>query len=232
MAKTPATTPARRPAIVGAFATRPRLVGSILAGFAASLAVAYFTDLRTTTAVTAGWDVMCVVFGVLITLYMTDSDPEAMRRHAAKADEGRIVVLVLILLASAVSVAAITLELSAAKTDHGLVRAIYLTLAFVTVALSWAFVQLNFALHYAHAYYTRADGRAGDAGGLYFPGKAAPDYWDFLHFSIVIGVAAQTADIAFTEKGLRRLGTAHSLFAFVFNTVVVALTINLLASLF
>jgi uncharacterized membrane protein len=65
-----------------------------------------------------------------------------------------------------------------------------------------------------------------------FPGKEAPDYWDFLHFSIVIGVASQTADIAFTDKALRRLGTAHSLFAFAYNTVIVALTINLLAGLF
>ena len=65
-----------------------------------------------------------------------------------------------------------------------------------------------------------------------FPGGEPPDYWDFLHFSIVIGVAAQTADIAFTDRRLRRLGTAHSLIAFVFNTLIVALTINLVAGLF
>jgi uncharacterized membrane protein len=105
------------------------------------------------------------------------------------------------------------------------------TLAFVTVALSWFFVQLNFALHYAHAYYTRAKAGRSDAGGLVFPGTKAPDYWDFLHFAIIIGVATATADIDITDKGLRRLGTAHSLFAFAFNTVIVALTINLLAGL-
>ena len=224
--------PAQRPAIVGAFVARPRLVGSIATGFAVSLAVAYFTELRAVTAVTLGWDAMCLVFATLMTLYMTDRDAEAIRSHAAQADEGRIVVLVLILMASVVSIAAIAGELAAAKNDQGITRAVHVTLAFVTVTASWAFVQLNFALHYAHAYYTRADGRPGDAGGLYFPGKEPPDYWDFLHFSIVIGVASQTADIAFTDKGLRRLGTAHSLFAFAFNTVIVALTINLLASLF
>jgi len=131
-----------------------------------------------------------------------------------------------------VSVVAIAMELSAAKAEHGLARGVYVALAFFTVAMSWYFVQLNFALHYAHAYYTAAAGRLGDAGGLLFPGKEAPDYWDFLHFSIVIGVASQTADIAFTDKALRRLGTAHSLFAFAYNTVIVALTINLLAGLF
>jgi uncharacterized membrane protein len=229
MARTPAR---RRPAIVGAFVTRPRLVGSMLTGFAASLALAYFTELRTVTAGVAGWDVMCLTFTGLMTLYMSNENEQGIRAHAAKADEGRAVVLVLILLASVVSVVAIAMELSAAKAEHGVARGVYVALAFFTVAMSWYFVQLNFALHYAHAYYTRADGRAGDAGGLFFPGKEAPDYWDFLHFSIIIGVASQTADIAFTDKGLRRLGTAHSLFAFAYNTVIVALTINLLAGLF
>jgi len=227
-----ARTPISRPAIVGAFATRPRLAGSLLTGLAAGLAVGFFTQLRPMAAGIIGWDVACLTFVALMTRYMWKRDQKALRTHAAEADEGRIVVLVLILTASVVSVAAIAMELSAAKSDHGLARALSLGLAFFTVAMSWWFVQLNFALHYAHAYYTRSQTGRGDAGGLKFPGTEAPDYWDFLHFSIVIGVASQTADIAFTEKGLRRLGTAHSLFAFVFNTVIVALTINLLASLF
>jgi len=227
-----AKTRARRPAIVGAFATRPRLVASTVAGLAVALGLAAFADLRPSTTVMVGWDVLCLTFTGLMTLYMKGRDPAAMRSHAAEADEGRLVVLALILLASVASFAAIAMELAAAKTDHGPAQAAYIALAFFTVAMSWYFVQLNFALHYAHAYYSAAATGRGDAGGLAFPGKGPPDYWDFLHFSIVIGVASQTADIDFTEKGLRRLGTFHSLFAFVFNTVVVALTINLLASLF
>ena len=232
MAKSPAKSPARRPALVGAFATRPRLVASICAGLFAGLAIGFATPLRSSAAAVLGWDAMCVVFTGLMIFYMKGRSPAAMRTHAAEADEGRIVVLILILAASAVSVAAIAMELLAAKTDEGLRRSLFVALAFFTVAMSWFFVQLNFALHYAHAYYTRADGASGDAGGLAFPGTKTPDYWDFLHFSIVIGVASQTADIQFTDRSLRRLGTTHSLFAFAFNTVIVALTINLLASLF
>jgi uncharacterized membrane protein len=232
MARAPAKTPISRPAIVGAFATRPRLAGSMLCGVVVGLGLAFFTQLRASAAVMAGWDVMCLVFTGLMYLYMRNRDPKAMRAHATEADEGRFVVLVLILLASAASFGAIAMELIAAKNAKGPAQGFYIALAFFTVAMSWYFVQLNFALHYAHAYYTRADGGPRDAGGLKFPGTDAPDYWDFLHFSIIIGVASQTADIAFTEKGLRRLGTAHSLFAFVFNTVIVALTINLLAGLF
>jgi len=67
---------------------------------------------------------------------------------------------------------------------------------------------------------------------LKFPEGGDPDYWDFLHFSVVIGVAAQTADISFDSRRLRRIGTVHSLLAFAFNTIVVALTINLVAGIF
>jgi uncharacterized membrane protein len=232
MARTPARTRARRPAIIGAFATRPRLAGSILTGLAVGLGVGYFTELRPMTATMIGWDAMCLAFVGLMTAYMSNRDAKAMRTHSEEADEGQVVVLALILTASVASVAAIAMELSAAKVAHGLARAVSLGLAFFTVAMSWYFVQLNFALHYAHAYYAKAATGRGDARGLSFPGDDAPDYWDFLHFSIVIGVASQTADVAFTDKALRRLGTLHSLFAFVFNTVIVALTINLLASLF
>ena len=69
-------------------------------------------------------------------------------------------------------------------------------------------------------------------GGLKFPEGGEPDYWDFLHFSVIIGVASQTADISFDSRTLRRIGTVHSLLAYAFNTVVVALTINLWAGIF
>ena len=221
-----------RPAIVGAFVTRPRLVGSIVAGLATSLALTFFTELHASVAAMVGWDVLCLVFAGLSYRYMKNRDPKAMRYHAEEADEGRAVVLVLILLAAAASIGAIAVELIAAKGIKGPAQGLYIALAFFTVVMSWYVVHLNFALHYAHAYYSPSEEGKGDAGGLDFPGTRTPDYWDFLHFSIVIGVACQTADICFTDKGLRRLGTAHSVFAFAFNTVIVALTINLMAGLF
>ena len=103
-------------------------------------------------------------------------------------------------------------------------------LALATVALSWTFVQVIFALHYAHRFYS-ADAKGGDRKGLMFPGERTPDYWDFLHFAVIIGVANQTADVQIAERGLRRLSTLHSLTAFVFNTVILALAVNLAVSL-
>ena len=103
-------------------------------------------------------------------------------------------------------------------------------MALATVALSWTFVHAIFAFHYAHAFYAQA-GKGKDRGGLAFPGGEAPDYWDFLHFSLIFGVAQQTADIQITNKALRRTATVHSVTAFLFNTVVVALTVNMAVSL-
>ena len=117
---------------------------------------------------------------------------------------------------------------------HGLDKTLRVALASLSVSVSWFVTQLIFALHYAHEYYAPDDD--GDpstlqVGGLKFPDEDAPDYWDFVHFAVVIGVAAQTADIEFTSRRLRRIGTVHSLVAFTFNTVVLALTINVLAGL-
>ena len=105
-------------------------------------------------------------------------------------------------------------------------------LAGVRVAASWFVALLVSALRYADEYYPVASGRSAPAirGGLNLPEGDEPDDWNLLPFSIIIGVAAQTADISFGARTLRRVGTVHSFLAFAFNTIVVALTINLWAA--
>ncbi len=66
-------------------------------------------------------------------------------------------------------------------------------------------------------------------GRARFPRRGPADYWDCVHFAVVIGVASQTADIALTSQRMRRIGTVHGVVAFSFNTVTLALTINILA---
>jgi len=217
--------------VPGPFASRPKLVAAIVIGtvVAAGFAVVP-NDLDWTTRTVLTWDLACGFFVAATLWAMRGRDTQAMRTRAAFEDEGGAAILALTLLATAASLAAVAAELHVAK---GAATAVRVALAFGTVALSWCFVHLIFALHYAHEFYAPAGAKgAATRGGLLFPGDQAPDYWDFLHFSMVIGVAAQTADIQITSKPLRRIGTAHSLTAFGFNTVVLALTINLLASLF
>lgn len=144
-----------------------------------------------------------------------------IRRRAAVLDQAGDAVLPLALTAACLSELMI---LTQNLWPGGARLATLATLA--TVALSWLFIHVIFAFRYAHAFYTRrADGK--DRGGLIFPGGEPPDYWDFLHFSLIIGVASQTADIAISDKGLRRLVTLHCVTAFVFNTVTLALAVGL-----
>jgi uncharacterized membrane protein len=100
-------------------------------------------------------------------------------------------------------------------------------LATLTIVLSWAFIHTIFALHYAHEYHAE---HRKNRGGLAFPGEEAPDYWDFVYFSFVIGMAAQTSDVAITSKAIRRTVAAHGIVSFVFNAALLALTVNIAAS--
>ena len=232
MSESPAQAASRFARTLRMATSRPHLSSSAAIGILAWLALAFFPDLRWSTRAIVAWDIGCLALIGGMLFYMGNKTADHLRAKAAAQDEGQGFILAIVLLASVASLATVAVELGLAKNADGLEKTFRASLAGFTVAASWFVVQLVFALHYANMYYT-----AGREGGLAFPHDRAcgeppePDYWDFIHFAVVIGAAAQTADIAFTSKSLRRIGTVHSLIAFVFNTVVLALSINLLASL-
>ncbi len=218
-------------------AGRPRLIGSLALGVVVWLALALWPDgLRWSTRAILAWDAAMLAFLLLIFHMMSACGVRRIKAQAANQDEARGLILGLSIAATAAAVAAIGIEMSLAKDNHGLEKTLRVALAFGTLAMSWLFVHIIFCLHYAHEYYapdpTEDEDEDGLRGGLKFPGDEDPDYWDFLHFAVVIGLACQTADIEFTSRTQRRLGTIHGVVAFVFNTVVLALTINLMAGLF
>jgi uncharacterized membrane protein len=220
------------PSWFGPFAARPHLVMAFAGGLLAGLVVRLVAGMQPSTAAVIGWDAFCLGYIVSMFWAMAGDTPAEIRARAARDDQGRVTILAVVLVAAVMAVVAVALELSLAKAVHGLERGLRVGLAFATVAASWFTVHLIFALHYAHGYYDQDEEAATDVGGLEFPGGDPPDYWDFLHFAVIVGVASQTADIAISSQRLRRLNTVHALFSFAFNTVVVALTINLLAGLF
>ncbi len=177
-----------------------------------------------------GWDVGVGLFLIESVFKLRRArSTDDIRRRAAALDQAGGAVLPLALFAALASVVVVVGEaVRVAGDTQGAGGAAVLALA--TVALSWTFVHLIFALHYAHAFYAPA-GKGEDQGGLAFPGGEDPDYWDFLHFSLIIGVALQTADIQILDRKLRRTVTVHSVTAFLFNTVIVALTVNLAVGL-
>lgn len=220
---------------LGPFRNRPRLLSAIGIGLLCALLLHIVpSGLDASTRAPIAWDAGCLWFIATVLASFRSRDAPFIRGRAAAQDEGNGLILALVVLLAAASLAAVGVELSAAKDALGLEKPVRIALAIGTVALSWFVVQLIFALHYAHEYYAPDDDddpSTLEQGGLGFPNDKEPDYWDFLHFSVVIGVASQTADIAFTSKRLRRIGTLHSLVSFVFNTAVLAFTINVAAGL-
>ncbi|RTL51395.1 MAG: DUF1345 domain-containing protein [Rhodocyclaceae bacterium] len=224
------TMPPPQPKLLRIVTARPRLMGSTLAGLATAWLLPSSLAMHDVTRLIIAWNVGACLYLLLAARMMFWSSHERMRHRALQQDEGRLVVLGLVVTAAIMCLGAIVAELAVVKDMHGTLRYAHIALAALTVFSSWAFTQVMFALHYAHDYYI-AEARC-HAGGLEFPGGHAPDYGDFLYFACVIGTSGQTADVSFTSRTMRRTGLVHCVLAFFFNTTLVALTINIASGLF
>jgi uncharacterized membrane protein len=179
----------------------------------------------------AAWDIGAGVFLLLCLLLFRGGTPARMQRNAAAQEEGEWSLFWLVVAGVTASFSAIIGEFSTMKGAPAGTHGQKVAIVGVTLALSWMLTHAVFALRYAHEFYTRTGGAAQPDGGLQFPGEAAPDYWDFLYFSAVLGMTFQVSDVQITSRKLRRLATLHGLLGFVFNTVIVALTVNLASGL-
>ncbi|MFO1151475.1 MAG: DUF1345 domain-containing protein [Alsobacter sp.] len=210
---------------------RPIFVAACLAALV-TLALLPETS-RTVARSLVAWDAFVVVYivGACAMMALTP-DAEMIQNRAEGLDYGSGAVLVVTIGGAVASLFAIAVELAAAKVG-GHTRASPIALSIATVALSWVFTHLVFALHYAHEFYG-PDGSPSDDDtrqGLKFPGTAEPNYVEFVYFAFVIGCACATADVNITSRRMRWVAMAHGVVAFVFNTAIVALSINIAAGL-
>jgi uncharacterized membrane protein len=211
----------QRPKPVRMIYARPRTFISIVVGITAFFLLP--ATLRILARLLMSWDIFAALYLVLAYIMMFRCGHAHIRRNAVMQDDGRFLILLLTALGAFASLGAIVFELGG---SHRSPQA--LTLATITIALSWAAVHTSFALHYAHDYY-----RDGEAGGLQFPSgnrDEHADYWDFVYFSFVIGMTAQVSDVGITDKTIRRTVTVHGIISFVFNTALLALMVNIAAS--
>lgn len=221
---------AHRHPLIRQFRTRPRLVISCVVGLLVALCLPNSLIEQPITRWIIGWNVGAWLYLGLASWMMFGSNHEKMRLRARMQDEGRIVVLMLVVLATLTTLSAIVVELTVVKELQGLQRYGHIVLTVLTILSSWFFTHLMFALHYAHDYYTAQ--LRGRPVGLQFPGTDQPDYGDFLYFACVIGTSGQTADVSFSTSEMRRTGLLHCVLAFFFNTTLLALTINIASGLF
>ena len=178
---------------------------------------------RMPTRILVGWDTGVALYLALTYRIMSHASIAKIRQRAAINDEGAIALLVLTTAAALASLAAVVAQLGDAPGPYQVV------LGVMTILLSWTFMHSIFALHYAHEFY--GEGHDNQSGGLVFPGKEDPDYWDFLYYSLVVAMTAQVSDVQITGKLIRRMTTVHGALSFFFNVTVLALTVNIVSTL-
>lgn len=181
------------------------------------------------THVMIGWDTFCL--GMIILTWITFSITKSAEiRELAKAqDSSRVIIFSIILISTFASFLAVVLLLLA-KNGYENTRVLHLIVAIAGMILSWILIHTIFTLRYAHIFY--GDNKIKPeihAAGLEFPDDKKPDYLDFAYFSFVLGMTFQVSDVQVTSKRLRRLVMLHGILAFGYNTIMIALTINLIA---
>jgi uncharacterized membrane protein len=189
-----------------------------------------------------GGDAFFIIYLASAAAMRVRMSPDDLRGHASEEDEG---ILVIVLLAVAAIVFSLT-AIFALLNRGGQPGTWQLICAIASVPLGWLTLHTIAAFHYAHLYYAQSDERLADkrpaderpsegqtadasrrdAGGLKFPGDAAPDAWDLLYYSFVVGMTAQVSDVAVLNRGMRRFTLAHGVLSFFYNTVLIALAVN------
>jgi uncharacterized membrane protein len=177
------------------------------------------------------WDAGVLVFLVLAAHLFTTESPDDMPAAAEAQQEGEWTIFWLTLGVVVVSFVAVGSEFATIKTGPADRRWLEVTLVAATLFLSWLVTHVTFALRYAHEFYARDLGGPDIDRGLEFPGEKEPDYLDFMYFSLVLGMTFQVSDVQITSRKLRRVAALHGLVSFLFNTIIVAFTVNIAAGL-
>jgi len=196
---------------------RPRLLSAaVLSLLALALLSPWMPLLR---ALLLAFNLGTTVYLALMLHLMALATPASMRLRALKQNEGRWALLLASLVLMGVVLAAQVSELHGARAKS----AADIVLAATTMLLAWLLVAVVFAQHYAHSHYLKP-------GQLSFPGTEQPDYFDFAYFALVVSMCCQTSDVVISSSPMRRLVALHSVVAFFFNVIIIAISVNVAAS--
>ena len=177
-----------------------------------------------TIAPSLGWSVAALVYSAWIWIAIHGFDAAATESHATREEPSRSVADGLVLLLGVASLASVALVLIPAASSSGLERGLLGALALVSVALSWVLLHTLYTLRYARLYYA-------EGGGIDFNQTAAPQYSDFAYFSFTLGMTFQVSDTNIGSTVIRATVLRHALLSFIFGSVILATTINLVAGL-
>ncbi len=173
-------------------------------------------------ALAASGDAFFVVYLAGALGVLLGHTPADLKRRAARQDEGILIVVAITLVVIAVNLTGVFQALN----SGGKLDPLSLGLVLAAAPLGWFVLHTISAFHYANMFYFDPPGDGNPGEALEFPGTKAPDLWDFLYFSLVIGMTAQVSDVQILTGSMRRAVTGHAIVSFFFNTVLIALVVN------
>jgi len=201
-----------------------RLTVVAIVGLVAAMVATFLAPWQ--FALLVGWDTAALLFVAWAWLTVGRYTPEKTRTHATREDTNRVSTSLILIGASLASLVGTGLDLVKASDAHDAGRAALTVIGLVTIALSWIVVHTVFALHYAHEYY------AEPIGGIDFKTEdEEPDYRDFAYVAFTIGMTFQVSDTDIQTRRIRRTALRHALLAYLFGAIILAVAINLIASL-
>ena len=200
-----------------------RVVVGLVVGIAAGI-LALVEGASWAVAALCASDVAALVFIVWVWITVAGADAATTARLAKAEDASRAAAEAVLIGAGAASLIAVAFTLVQAGDAHAPARGLLSALAIGSVALAWTSIHTVYMLRYARAYYSPPD------GGIDFHGET-PDYLDFAYLALTIGMCFQVSDTDLTGKRVRHRALHHALLSYVFGTVIVAVTVNLIASL-
>jgi uncharacterized membrane protein len=176
-------------------------------------------------AILVGWDAAALCYLIWTWSVVGPLDPAGTERHANIEDSSRRAAEVIVLVSGVALLAAVALVLVRAGQSHGATKASLITIGIVSVVASWATVHTLFMLRYTRAHYQRP------VGGVDFNEDDPPCYLDFAYLAFTIGMTFQVSDTDLKSKRIRRIALSHALMSYLFGAVIVAIAINIVASL-
>ena len=211
------------PGRLGAVSARTRLIVSFAAGVVGAVASVLAGAGRAAPLI--GWDVVAVVFCTWVWLSVVPQDAPQTSAHAVRENPSRTLADLVLLVAAVASLIAVAVVLVEAGNAKGAAKLWELGLGVVSVAASWTLVHTVFTLKYARLYYT------GTGGGISFNEDDPPRYTDFAYLAFTVGMTFQVSDTQLTTHTVRASALRHALLSYLFGSLILAATVNLVASL-
>jgi uncharacterized membrane protein len=172
-----------------------------------------------------GWAVASAIYLAWVWSTIGRMDAARTAEHALREDPTRGIADTLILIASIASLAAVIALVVQGQSAHGAAKIAIPIVAFLSIGLSWFLVHTLFTLRYAKLYYV------DDEGGVNFNQKEPPQYTDFAYLAFTLGATFQVSDTNIEAHNIRVTVLRHGLLAYLFGSVIVAATVNLVAGL-